>query len=152
MIVSFLQIKQNLAEHTGMKPSWNLGTLLIEFFHYYGVQFNYFHVGFAIHDGGKLFPKQDWYASSTSGVSTGYSSAGKSGNLGKPGLLCALNPDSPDLDMGKNSFIMGKIRRSFEHAYQLLTVAMNNPHQHSFLSYIIRADDPYLVGRIPLKR
>ncbi len=79
MIVSFLQMKQNLAEHTGLKPSWNLGTLLVEFFHYFGVSYNYFNAGIAIDNGGKLFPKQEWYKSQSQNPSN---SAGK-GNINK---------------------------------------------------------------------
>ena len=39
-------------------------------------------------------------------------------------MLYLENPDLPDLDIGRNSYMMPKIRRSFEHAHQLLTNAL----------------------------
>ncbi len=88
MIVSFLQMKQSVSEHTGIRPSWNLGTLLVEFFQYYGVKFNYFHAGISINENGRLFEKQDWYKQaqnnpSTPGGMANTNSNGKGGNLNK---------------------------------------------------------------------
>lgn len=37
-------------------------------------------------------------------------------------LLAIENPDMPEVDMGRNSYIMPKIRRSFEHGYQVCMV------------------------------
>lgn len=74
MIVSFLQMKQRqCAPRRGIDaqddeeidptaslptPSWNLGTLLLEFLHLYGVTFNYFSVGISIPDGGSYLGKR----------------------------------------------------------------------------------------------
>lgn len=82
MIVSFLQMKQRQcagnhnttgailpdAAVTGSSsransaslpvPSWNLGTLLLEFFHLYGVSFNYFSVGISVTEGGSYLGKR----------------------------------------------------------------------------------------------
>lgn len=66
----------------------------------------------------------------------------------RPGLLHVQNPDDPTHDMGRNSFLLPKIRRAFEHAHQLLTVALNDSNQSSYLGYVIRGDDPYLVQRL----
>lgn len=49
--------------------------------------------------------------------------------------------------MGRNSFMMVKIRRAFEHAHQLLTVAVADTNQPSYLSFVIRPDDPALADR-----
>lgn len=65
----------------------------------------------------------------------------------RPNLLYLENPDSPDLDIGRNSYMMPKIRRSFEHAHQLLTAALGDPRVPSYLAYVIRADDPALQDR-----
>jgi non-canonical poly(A) RNA polymerase PAPD5/7 len=70
MIVSFLQMKQRQSAKrpssqpdTGLpaslpEPSWNLGTLLLEFFQLYGVTFNYFSAGISIPDGGSYLTKR----------------------------------------------------------------------------------------------
>lgn len=80
MIVSFLQMKQRqCAVPTRMQnggadgngngpadgdpqalptPSWNLGTLLLDFFHLYGVSFNYYSAGISITEGGSYLVKR----------------------------------------------------------------------------------------------
>ena len=68
MIVSFLQMKQRNAAAAAAgndqsragtpQPSWNLGTLLLEFFQLYGVTFNYFSTGVSIADGGSYLGKR----------------------------------------------------------------------------------------------
>lgn len=85
MIVSFLQMKQRQCAgnsritgailpdnvtssssnsranaHPGSLPvpSWNLGTLLLEFFHLYGISFNYFSVGISVAEGGSYLGKR----------------------------------------------------------------------------------------------
>lgn len=80
-------MKQNSAEYTGARPSWNLGTLLVEFFQYFGVKFNYFHAGISISENGQLFEKQQWYKQSQSNPATpggaNTNSNGKGSNLAK---------------------------------------------------------------------
>ena len=66
MIVSFLQQRQKiLAFQQISSATWNLGSLLVEFFHLYGVKFNYEEVGISIRDGGSYFQKRsrrgDWW-------------------------------------------------------------------------------------------
>lgn len=69
MIVNFMQHKQRLsAPRRGSSdnslpaslppPSWNLGTLLLEFFHLYGVTLNYFSAGISVPDGGSYLAKR----------------------------------------------------------------------------------------------
>jgi hypothetical protein len=67
----------------------------------------------------------------------------------RPQLLAFENPSLPDIDFGKSSYIMPKIRRSFEHAHQLLSAALCDSRIESYLSYVIRTDDPLLIDRIP---
>ena len=46
--------------------------------------------------------------------------------------------------------MMPKIKRSFEYAYRVLSIALSTAtegQQYSFLSYIIRPDDPLLLSR-----
>lgn len=84
MIVNFLQMKQRNCALSAMTqqinsglleigigsnespgagvsmpvPSWNLGTLLLEFFQLYGMSFNYFSAGISITDGGSYLVKR----------------------------------------------------------------------------------------------
>lgn len=66
----------------------------------------------------------------------------------RPGILCVQNPDVQDQDMGKSSYHVHKVRRSFEQALQLLTMALQDKNEYSFLGYMIRGDDPLLVARM----
>lgn len=65
----------------------------------------------------------------------------------RPNLLYIENPEAPDQDMGRNSFQIVKIRRAFEHAHQLMTSSLGDPKVASYLSYVIRPDDPALADR-----
>jgi non-canonical poly(A) RNA polymerase PAPD5/7 len=57
MIVGFLQ--QRLRNDKLIrKVSWNLGSLLVDFFQYYGNEFNYIHTGISLTEGGNLFSKR----------------------------------------------------------------------------------------------
>ena len=50
--------------------------------------------------------------------------------------------------MGRNSFLLPKIRRAFEHAHQLLTAAIKDAgNTDSYLSFVVRSDDPILANR-----
>lgn len=60
MIVSFLQMKEKIAIFTDTQLNYNLGCLLMEFLHHYGVAFNYFTTAVALTDGGRFFPKAVW--------------------------------------------------------------------------------------------
>lgn len=58
------------------------------------------------------------------------------------------NPDQPDADIGRNSFMLPKIKRAFEHAHQLLSAALfGQTEAESYLSFVIRTDDPVLATR-----
>lgn len=60
MIVSFLQMKEKVAVYTDTQLNYNLGCLLMEFLHHYGVSFNYFTAAIALTEGGRFFPKAVW--------------------------------------------------------------------------------------------
>ena len=62
-------------------------------------------------------------------------------------MLLLENPDMPEIDIGRNSYMMPKIRRSFEHAHQLLTCALADHKVKSYLAYVVRPDDPLLKDR-----
>ena len=55
------------------------------------------------------------------------------------------NPLQVDVDIGKNSYNMPRVRRSFELAYQVLVSVLHGPdvqaNANSILCYIINPDD-----------
>lgn len=51
-------MKQRNAQFVGMAPQWNLGALLLEFLHLYGVTYNYYSVGISVANGGSYFNKR----------------------------------------------------------------------------------------------
>jgi non-canonical poly(A) RNA polymerase PAPD5/7 len=104
MIVSFLQMRRRNEVSQGIEVSWNLGLLLLDFFSLYGGSYNYMHTGISIANGGSYHRKRD-------------RDGGFAPN--RRDLLSVENPSQPELDMGRNSFMMYKIRRSFEHAHQV---------------------------------
>ena len=116
--------------------TWNLGSLLLDFFQLYGVQFNYLHTGISLKNGGEYFQKRERSKGTQDWV-----------NPSRPNLLAFENPCQPDVDMGRNSFMMFKVKRAFEHAYQLLCAALGNSKVESYLTFVIRSDDPILAKR-----
>jgi predicted nucleotidyltransferase len=144
MLISFLQQRRRIEAATGAPQAWNLGSLLLDFFRLYGTQLNPYHAGISLLNGGKYFPKR---------------LAGPSWvNAGRLGILAIQNPTEPDTDMGRNSFMFFKVRRAFEHAYQVLytglcgdaleAVTRSGTEQFGYLSFVIRPDDPVLVKRL----
>eukprot|EP00039_Didymoeca_costata_P006908 m.94518 g.94518 ORF g.94518 m.94518 type:complete len:538 (+) comp13449_c0_seq2:171-1784(+) len=98
MVMNFLQMHP-----VKMKQKCNLGILLIEFFELYGVNFNYENTVVSTRDGGKYFYKSDeWFTEQ------------------RPWLLAIQNPRSDD-DVCRNSYAMDSIRKSFEHAFYVLS-------------------------------
>jgi non-canonical poly(A) RNA polymerase PAPD5/7 len=146
IVSSFLQMRQRQAAFTKVKPSWNLGALLLEFLQLYGVTYNYMTVGISITNGGEYFNKRKRKADGNDAAAF----------MKRPNLLYIENPDEPDQDMGGNSFMVPKIKRSFEHGYQVLSSALSSGSSsgnrrglrtESYLAYVIRSDDPSLADR-----
>ena len=135
LIVSFLQMRLRREKTQARRLSWNLGALLLDFFELYGLRFNYVHTGISLNEDGAYFSK--------------YARGGDWFNRNRPNMLALENPSSTDLDIGRSSFMMAKIRRSFEHAHQLLCAALVDDRIESYLSYVIRTDDPLLINRAP---
>eukprot|EP00597_Dinobryon_sp_UTEXLB2267_P017252 CAMPEP_0201095982 /NCGR_PEP_ID=MMETSP0812-20130820/4895_1 /ASSEMBLY_ACC=CAM_ASM_000668 /TAXON_ID=98059 /ORGANISM="Dinobryon sp., Strain UTEXLB2267" /LENGTH=243 /DNA_ID=CAMNT_0047349919 /DNA_START=475 /DNA_END=1206 /DNA_ORIENTATION=- len=154
MVASFLQMKAKTSQQLKIAPAWNLGALLLEFFHLYGSSFNYYTVGISIRGGGSYFPKRSRLEADNNSKNSGAQ---------RQNMLWMENPDMPSLDMGRSSFLLPKVRRAFEHAHQCLVAALcDSSHSHSdrkdsshsqsssdssLLSFVIRADDPSLAGR-----
>lgn len=170
MVVSMCQMRMRQALFRGCPPSsltWNLGALLLDFFNLYGTSFNYYHVGISINNGGYYFSKRARASEeaekataakiqATYGSGGGEEAAQKVGeqvayewyNPARPGQLAVENPNMPELNVGKGSFMVTKIKRSFEFAQQVLSSFMTEDRAPvSFLSLIIRPSDPSLIGR-----
>ncbi|XP_010442950.1 PREDICTED: non-canonical poly(A) RNA polymerase PAPD5 [Camelina sativa] len=108
-------------------PEHNLGVLLVRFFDFYGRKLNTADVGVSCKKGGSFFSKSN----------KGFL------NLGRPGLISIEDPQTPDNDIGKNSFNYFQIRSAFGMALSTLTNAKAilalGPNR-SILGTIIRPD------------
>ncbi|KAL3848640.1 hypothetical protein ACJIZ3_010522 [Penstemon smallii] len=108
-------------------PEHNLGILLVKFFDMYGCKLNTVDVGVSCNDGGTFFLK------------------GNKGFLveGRPSLIAIEDPQTPDNDIGKNSFNYYQVRSAFAMAFTTLTntktIVRLGAHK-SILGAIIRPD------------
>nr|KJB13375.1 hypothetical protein B456_002G071000 [Gossypium raimondii] len=129
MIIAMLQ---NLSESRAY-PEHNLGMLLVHFFDFYGRKLNTVDVGVSCKERGTFFLKS----------SKGFSSKGR------PFLISIEDPQTPDNDIGKNSFNYIQIRSAFGMALSNLSNPKNilalGPNR-SILGTIIRPD-PVLLER-----
>lgn len=119
MVLSFLQQRQRV--HNALAPqSWNLGSLLLDFLNLYGCTLNYNRTVISVRERGIYISKSP-------------------GGMNKPPVLSIENPMEPEGPyIGENSFMMPKIRRSFEHSLQLLTIALaKNSSSKSLLAHIL---------------
>lgn len=132
LLAMLMAMLQNLRGHQGLREL-NLGILLIQFFEFYGRKLNTSDVGISCNGAGIFFPKR------------------KRGFLNKarPFLIAIEDPQTPDNDIGKNSFNYFQIRAAFAMAYSTLTNARTisdlGPNR-SILGTIIRPD-PILTER-----
>uniref|UniRef100_A0AAV1T4G6 polynucleotide adenylyltransferase n=1 Tax=Peronospora matthiolae TaxID=2874970 RepID=A0AAV1T4G6_9STRA len=105
MVVSFLQHNGRALGAKHDDPRFNnLGQLLVGFFTLYGRDFNYTDLGISVRNGGSYFYKEDRYWC----------------DAGRPFLIAMENPNEPSLDVGKNSFEIRTVQRSFDYARQVL--------------------------------
>lgn len=58
LIISFVQMRQRLAELQKIDITWNLGSVLLDFFSLYGSSFNFVHAGITIIEDGSYFNKK----------------------------------------------------------------------------------------------
>lgn len=119
MVISFLQQRQRVQQTTAPQ-SWNLGSLLLDFLNLYGCTINYNKCVLSIRSGGKYISKS-------------------AGGMNKQPVLSIENPMDPDGQyIGENSFLIPKIRRSFEHSLQLITIALaKNSSSKAILATIL---------------
>jgi len=134
MIISFLQHRarqEKYLRRTTKTLTCNLGSLLLEFFELYGLDFNYITTGISVRNDGSYFPKgardkreHFWQPS-------------------RPFLLALENPNDPTSDVGRSTFRMNNIQRSFEVAFRVLLAHVSEPYvdNKSILSCIIPPSD-----------
>ena len=130
MIVSFLQhrVRDDMARDCGSSGRYyNLGSLLLDFFEFYGIDFNYVTTGISVRHDGYYFAKGQrdmkavfWQPS-------------------RPCSLAMENPLDPSTDVGAGAFRMQMIKRIFEHAYKTLLAYVSEPMEptDSILATII---------------
>lgn len=102
MAISFLQMHPKIRRGE-IDPAENLGVLLMEFFEFYGHNFNFVTVGLSLRDGGTYFRKVDRWSD--------FSSAQ---------LLSIEDPADPTNDISKGSYQYPKVRQTFAGAYDIL--------------------------------
>lgn len=115
MIVSFLQHRERHAYNNhqdrareGTANTMNLGSMLLEFFELYGMDFNYLTTGISVRSDGFYFPK---------------GAKGKREHFHQPSRPFSLSIENPfdiTADVGKASFRMQLIAKSFETAMRVL--------------------------------
>lgn len=111
----------------------NLGVLLVQFFDFYGRKLNTSDVGVSCRGAGIFYLKRD----------KGFL------NQGRPSLISIEDPQTPENDIGKNSFNYFQIRSAFAMAFTTLTntkAIMGLGPNRSILGLLIRPD-PVLVDR-----
>ncbi|CAM9320421.1 unnamed protein product, partial [Phaeothamnion confervicola] len=109
MVVSMLQQRARRDSFTGTSVTFNLGTLLLEFFKLYGDDFNSVEAGISVLRGGYYFLKRDrsWM------------------NPERPFLLSVENPVDGKLDVGANSYLYYPIiRAGFASAHRRMVDSM----------------------------
>eukprot|EP00698_Gefionella_okellyi_P025540 TRINITY_DN93_c0_g1_i1.p1 TRINITY_DN93_c0_g1~~TRINITY_DN93_c0_g1_i1.p1 ORF type:complete len:656 (-),score=124.98 TRINITY_DN93_c0_g1_i1:508-2475(-) len=109
LVISFLQLR--------CEDHMSLGDLVMEFFNFYGNKFNYYRVGIQVTDGGAYFakPRSQWVPG---------------GNYTDQMCLSVMDPQSPENDIGRNSYNLSNVRTEFAEAYKRLHKARYDVGAH----------------------
>lgn len=119
MIVSFLQHRAR-EEYSAGRDSGkytNLGSLLLEFLELYGVDFNYITTAISVRNDGYYFPKG------------GKGKKEYFWQVQRPNSLAMENPFDITSDVGRASFRMPLIQKSFEVSFRILLAHVSEPLQ-----------------------
>jgi non-canonical poly(A) RNA polymerase PAPD5/7 len=124
MITSYLQRERKLRGDSYEK---DFGLLLLGFFKFYGKEFNYFTTGISLLKGGFYYKKISRNKLSDE----------------RPYLLSIEDPQDKENDVGKSSYNILNIKRSFEFAYERLSRNSLKEYKYSptYLNRIVY-DDP----------
>ena len=144
MIVSFLQhrVRDDLKRDCGSSGRhFNLGSLLLDFFEFYGIDFNYVTTGISVRHDGYYFPKGQKEMKDVFWQPT------------RQFALAMENPLDPTADVGAGAFRMQMIKRIFEHAYKVLLAYVSEPMEptDSILAMIIPPTEE-MEQRMALKK
>ena len=115
MIVSFLQHRERDGYNFRRPSLYNLGCLLVEFFELYGLDFNYVTTGLSVRHDGFYFPK---------------GAKDRKEHFWQPNRRFSMaieNPLEPTHDVGKPSFRIQVVQRSFELAFKTLLAHLTEP-------------------------
>lgn len=115
MIVSFLQHRERDGYNFRRPSLYNLGALLLEFFELYGLDFNYVTSGISVRHDGFYFPK---------------GAKDRKDHFWQPNRRFSMaieNPLEPTHDVGKASFRIGAVQRSYELAFKTLLAHLSEP-------------------------
>lgn len=137
MIVAFLQQREREGNEFQRPLGFNLGTMLLEFFEFYGTQMNYVTTGISVINNGSFFPK---------GARNRREIFLKEDRL----LLLAMeNPLDTTMDVGISTFRYQMIQRSFATAHKILLAHLTAPELStmSFLATIFPQNDEELLKR-----
>ena len=143
MIVSFLQQRSREDLHskgTAGGNYYNLGSLLLDFFELYGMDFNYVTTGISVRNDGFYFAKGEREKKSIFWQPN------------RPFSLAVENPLETTMDVGAGAFRMNMIQRIFEHAFKTFMAYVAEPREHtdSILATIIPPTEE-MVKRMALK-
>ena len=144
MIVSFLQhrVRDDLKRDCGSGGRhFNLGSLLLDFLEFYGIDFNYVTTGISVRHDGYYFPKGQKEMKDVFWQPT------------RQFALAMENPLDPTADVGAGAFRMQMIKRIFEHAYKVLLAYVSEPMEptDSILAMIIPPTEE-MEQRMALKK
>ncbi|KAL1451547.1 hypothetical protein WDU94_005910 [Cyamophila willieti] len=104
MVISFLQLNTRV---DARYPNCNLAILLIEFFEFYGCQFNYLKTAISIKGDGTYISKD------------------KAATDFPPSILCIEDPLTPGNDIGRGCYGVMNVKQAFEQAYITLNQISN---------------------------
>ena len=115
MIVSFLQHRERDGFNFRRPSLYNLGCLLVEFFELYGLDFNYVTTGISVRHDGFYFPK---------------GAKDRKEYFWQPNRRFSMaieNPLEPTHDVGKPSYRIQIVQRSYELAFKTLLAHLTEP-------------------------
>ena len=118
MLVSYLQHRARADRARGLGAGGrhhDLGSLLLDFFELYGMDFNYVTTGVSVRHDGFYFPKGQEDRKETFW------------RPDRPSTLAMENPLDPTANVGAGAFRIQMIRRIFEHAFKMLLAHVSEP-------------------------
>jgi non-canonical poly(A) RNA polymerase PAPD5/7 len=122
LAVSFLQMHPKIRRGE-IEPERNLGVLVMEFFEFYGLYFNYHEVGISLRDGGTYFNKaqRGWMDYKQSLLSI--EDPADASKLHVAYAECGAQYRGVANDISKGSYSIARVRQTFAGAHGIMTAA-----------------------------